>query len=92
VDGVTVAVIDEAGKPLPDCHVGQIVVCGTSVAEGYVCGEGSTGLSYWRDDVLGLVMPTSPRFKLSDVPWEVVHYPAGGVRLPGWPAPARCRC
>ncbi len=52
VDGVTVAVFDEAGQPLPDRHVGQIVVRGTSVAEGYVCGEASTGLTEWRDDML----------------------------------------
>jgi acyl-CoA synthetase (AMP-forming)/AMP-acid ligase II len=52
VDGVTVAVLDEAGNPLPDRHVGQIVVRGTSVAEGYVCGDGSTGLTHWRDGAL----------------------------------------
>jgi acyl-CoA synthetase (AMP-forming)/AMP-acid ligase II len=52
VDGVTVAVFDEAGEPLPDRHVGQIVVRGTSVAEGYVSGEASTSLTEWRDGVL----------------------------------------
>lgn len=51
LDGVTVAVVDEAGKTLPDRHVGQIVVRGTSVAEGYV-SENSTGLTEWRDRVL----------------------------------------
>jgi acyl-CoA synthetase (AMP-forming)/AMP-acid ligase II len=52
VDGVTVAVVDETGQPLPDRHVGQIVVRGASVAQGYVSGEGSTGLTEWRDDML----------------------------------------
>lgn len=52
VDGVTVAVMDEAGRPLPDRHVGQIVVRGTSVAGGYVRGEASASLTEWRDDVL----------------------------------------
>jgi acyl-CoA synthetase (AMP-forming)/AMP-acid ligase II len=52
VDGVTVAVFDEAGRPLPDRHVGQIVVRGASVAEGYVSGQGATGLTEWRDDML----------------------------------------
>jgi len=52
VGGVTVAVLDEAGEPLPDRHVGQIVVRGTSVAEGYVSGEGSPGLTQWRDGAL----------------------------------------
>jgi acyl-CoA synthetase (AMP-forming)/AMP-acid ligase II len=52
LDGVTVAVVDEAGAPLPDRHVGQIVVCGDSVAEGYVRAEGATGLTEWRDGAL----------------------------------------
>jgi acyl-CoA synthetase (AMP-forming)/AMP-acid ligase II len=52
LDGVTVAVFDEAGEPLPDRHVGQIVVRGASVAEGYASSEGSTGLTEWRDDML----------------------------------------
>lgn len=52
VDGVTVAVCDEAGEPLPDRHVGQIVVRGASVAEGYVRGEGTASLTQWRDGAL----------------------------------------
>jgi acyl-CoA synthetase (AMP-forming)/AMP-acid ligase II len=52
LDGVTVAVFDEAGEPLPDRHVGQIVVRGASVAEGYVHGEGSVSLTRWRDGAL----------------------------------------
>src|SRR5205823_3530641 len=52
LDGVTVAVVDEAGVPLPDRHVGQIVVRGDSVAEGYVRDEGATGLTEWRDGAL----------------------------------------
>jgi acyl-CoA synthetase (AMP-forming)/AMP-acid ligase II len=52
VDGVTVAVLDEAGQPLPDRHVGQIVVSGASVAEGYVRGEVSASLTEWRDGLL----------------------------------------
>jgi len=50
LDGVTVSVRDESGDPLPDRHVGQIVVCGTSVAEGYV--QASTGSTSWRDGAL----------------------------------------
>jgi acyl-CoA synthetase (AMP-forming)/AMP-acid ligase II len=51
LDGVTVAVVDEAGGALPDRHVGQIVVRGASVAEGYVAAD-ATGLTEWRDGVL----------------------------------------
>jgi acyl-CoA synthetase (AMP-forming)/AMP-acid ligase II len=52
VDGVTVEVVDEAGDPLPDRHVGQIVVRGASVTEGYVRAEGATGLTEVRDGLL----------------------------------------
>lgn len=60
LDGVGVAVVDEAGQPLPDRHVGQIVVGGTSMAEGYFrrdgstgeTDDGSTGLTRWRDGEL----------------------------------------
>ncbi|MFI6599331.1 AMP-binding protein [Nonomuraea sp. NPDC050536] len=58
--GVDVAVVDEAGGPLPERHVGQIMVRGASVAEGYVrdgdstspADEDSAGLTEWRDGVL----------------------------------------
>ena len=52
VHGVTVAVMDEAGQPLPDRYVGQIVVRGTSVAGEYVCGDASASLTEWRDGML----------------------------------------
>jgi acyl-CoA synthetase (AMP-forming)/AMP-acid ligase II len=52
VDGVTVAIFDEADEPLPDRYVGQIVVRGGSVADGYVHGDGSTSLTQWRDGAL----------------------------------------
>ncbi|MFD1939798.1 AMP-binding protein [Nonomuraea mangrovi] len=60
LDGVEVTVVDEAGDPLPDQHLGQIVIRGASLAEGYFrrggstspADEGSTGLTEWRDDVL----------------------------------------
>ncbi|GAA3348230.1 hypothetical protein GCM10020358_65910 [Amorphoplanes nipponensis] len=51
LDGVTVSVVDDAGEPLPDRHVGQIVVGGASVAEGYVT-ENATSLTEWRDGLL----------------------------------------
>lgn len=50
--GVAVAIHDEAGQPLPDGHLGQIVVHGTSVAEGYVAGQAATGITQWHDDAL----------------------------------------
>lgn len=50
--GVTVAVHDEDGHPLPDGHVGQIVVGGDSVAHGYVSGTASVSLTEWRDGML----------------------------------------
>lgn len=50
--GVRVTVVDEAGAPLPDRHVGQIVVGGTSVAEGYVRSENTASLTEWRDGAL----------------------------------------
>jgi acyl-CoA synthetase (AMP-forming)/AMP-acid ligase II len=52
VDGVTVSIRDEAGQPLPDRHVGHIVVTGTSVAEGYASGKALTGITEWRDGAL----------------------------------------
>jgi acyl-CoA synthetase (AMP-forming)/AMP-acid ligase II len=52
VDGVTVAVVDEAGQPLPDRHAGQIVVRGASVAGGYAGGEAPASLTEWRDGTL----------------------------------------
>lgn len=52
LDGVTVTVVDEAGAALPDQHIGQIVVGGTSVAKGYVDGTGKAGLTEWRDGLL----------------------------------------
>lgn len=52
LEGVTVSIVDEAGAALPDRHVGQIVVGGTSVAEGYVRSEGTTSLTGWHDGAL----------------------------------------
>ncbi|MFB9235720.1 AMP-binding protein [Plantactinospora siamensis] len=51
LDGVSVTVVDEDGNPLPDRHVGQIVVRGASVAQGYVAAN-TTGLTEWRDGAL----------------------------------------
>jgi acyl-CoA synthetase (AMP-forming)/AMP-acid ligase II len=50
LDGVTVSIQDDEGHPLPDRHVGQIVVGGTSVAEGYV--QASTGSTGWHNGAL----------------------------------------
>jgi acyl-CoA synthetase (AMP-forming)/AMP-acid ligase II len=33
--GVTVSILDEEGRPLPDGHLGEIAVAGESVADGY---------------------------------------------------------
>lgn len=52
LNGVTVAVCDEAGVPLPDRHAGHIVVRGASVAEGYLSGDGAASLTEWRDGAL----------------------------------------
>jgi acyl-CoA synthetase (AMP-forming)/AMP-acid ligase II len=35
LDGVTVTIVDERGDPLPDNHVGEIVVGGASLTRGY---------------------------------------------------------
>jgi acyl-CoA synthetase (AMP-forming)/AMP-acid ligase II len=51
LDGVSVEIVDEEGGTLPDRHVGQIVVRGASVAEGYVAGPAS-GVTEWRDGAL----------------------------------------
>jgi len=39
VDGVEVRVVDEDGQPVPDRTLGEIVVTGTSLADGYVTGD-----------------------------------------------------
>lgn len=52
LSGVTVGVVDEAGQPLPERHVGQIVVGGTSVSDGYVRAERSASLTEVRDGLL----------------------------------------
>ncbi|MEV5510662.1 AMP-binding protein [Streptomyces orinoci] len=43
-DGIGVRVLDEEGRPLPDGHLGEIAVTGSSVADGYHAGRqgGST--------------------------------------------------
>jgi acyl-CoA synthetase (AMP-forming)/AMP-acid ligase II len=43
--GVTVSVVDGAGNELPDEHVGEIVVSGSSVAAGYTSGRASPSLT-----------------------------------------------
>jgi acyl-CoA synthetase (AMP-forming)/AMP-acid ligase II len=52
LDGVTVSIQDEEGHLLPDRHVGQIVVCGASVADGYVIGPAPTSSTGWHDGAL----------------------------------------
>jgi acyl-CoA synthetase (AMP-forming)/AMP-acid ligase II len=57
LDGVAVAVVDEDGRELPDHHLGQIVVSGPSIAEGYAVEEKAveeeaTSLTEWRDSRL----------------------------------------
>jgi acyl-CoA synthetase (AMP-forming)/AMP-acid ligase II len=52
LDGVEVSIHDEAGEPLPERHLGQIVVRGSSVAAGYISGQTATGITEWRDGAL----------------------------------------
>ncbi|WP_067134630.1 AMP-binding protein [Microtetraspora malaysiensis] len=60
LDGVRVAVVDEDGVELPERHVGQIVVRGASLAEGYVRDGAATGraddspagLTEWHEGAL----------------------------------------
>ncbi len=54
-DDVGVWIADEDGKPLPDGHLGEIVVTGTSVAAGYHGGRASgatrfSGGELWTGD------------------------------------------
>jgi acyl-CoA synthetase (AMP-forming)/AMP-acid ligase II len=51
LDGVEIEIVDEQGRALPERHAGQIVVRGTSVAEGYVAGP-TSGVTEWRDGAL----------------------------------------
>ncbi|GAA3491156.1 AMP-binding protein [Streptomyces cremeus] len=50
LDGLTVAVVDEDGEPLPEGHVGELAVAGTSLADGYLADgpAGSTALTGGR--------------------------------------------
>ena len=41
LDGVTLAVVDEAGRPVPDGRIGEITVTGSTVATGYTGDPGS---------------------------------------------------
>ncbi|MGD0454207.1 MAG: AMP-binding protein [Solirubrobacteraceae bacterium] len=41
LDGLSVEVIDESGAPLPDGSLGEVLVSGPSVADGYCAGSGS---------------------------------------------------
>jgi acyl-CoA synthetase (AMP-forming)/AMP-acid ligase II len=43
--GTSVTVVDERGQPLPDGHVGEIVVRSPSVASGYLHGEEPSSLT-----------------------------------------------
>ena len=51
LNGLSVEIVDEDGRPQPERHAGQIVVRGASVAEGYVAGPAS-GITEWRDGAL----------------------------------------
>jgi fatty-acyl-CoA synthase len=46
--GHAVAVVDEDGAPLPDRHVGEIVVRGPSVCAGYI-GDAAASAEVFRD-------------------------------------------
>jgi fatty-acyl-CoA synthase len=48
-DGVTIQITDADGKPLPDGTLGEIVVTGRLVTDGYVNGESFGGLVRSRD-------------------------------------------
>lgn len=45
LDGTSVTVVDYEGQPLPDGHVGVVVVAGPSVATGYLAGTGEHSLT-----------------------------------------------
>jgi acyl-CoA synthetase (AMP-forming)/AMP-acid ligase II len=51
LEGVRVSIQDEAGRPLPDGHVGEIVVGGASLAAGHA-GDGSSSITRFRDGEL----------------------------------------
>ncbi|GAA3734200.1 hypothetical protein GCM10022402_13150 [Salinactinospora qingdaonensis] len=52
VDGVTVRILGPDDTPLPEGHVGEIELCGDSVAEGYASVESSDSLTCLSDGVL----------------------------------------
>jgi acyl-CoA synthetase (AMP-forming)/AMP-acid ligase II len=50
--GLTIDIVDDAGTALPDGHLGQIVVRGTSIAAEREEYEGSDSLTRWHDGAL----------------------------------------
>lgn len=50
--GVSVTVVDHADVPVPDGHLGEIVVRGRSVAGGYTEGGQAESRTRWQDGVL----------------------------------------
>ena len=50
--GTAVTVVDDAGSPLPDGHVGVVVVAGPQVAAGYVGEAGAESLTAFSGEVL----------------------------------------
>ncbi len=50
--GLRVDVVDDEGVPLPDGHLGQIVVRGASIAAGYAGSDASLSLTGWHDGAL----------------------------------------
>ncbi|MCX4807358.1 AMP-binding protein [Streptomyces sp. NPDC058682] len=46
LDGLTVHVVGEDGKPLPDGHVGELAVSGSSLADGYLADGSAEGTAF----------------------------------------------
>lgn len=46
LDGLTVRVVGEDGEPLPEGHVGELAVSGSSLAEGYLAGGSAEGTAF----------------------------------------------
>ncbi|MEU5825799.1 AMP-binding protein [Streptomyces sp. NPDC047803] len=46
LDGLAVEVVGEDGAPLPEGHVGELAVSGSSVADGYLAGGSPEGTSF----------------------------------------------
>ncbi|MBB1253969.1 AMP-binding protein [Streptomyces sp. OF3] len=46
LDGLTVRIVGEDGRPLPEGHVGEMAVHGSSLADGYLAADSAAGTAF----------------------------------------------